>query len=268
VPKHIIEAGCDGATLCAFDAAALPKDFDAISADDPMDVMLSLQDEQRFWVGGTGEDGRYVFHIYVDEPAETLPDTTSAFVKVEADFTAFECPSGVMWICGAEYAAKNPKKGNATTPDGMSLSATDASFRLPKGRHRIKITSIDYEDSPHQIRFQWHSLVLILAVLMIVLGAIGGVLSTICLIISLLGKLIQLIMGSPLLYKGWHAFPIILAIMFSGALIFFTGIKLNKFHSSLKSVVDANREYEQKRRQRPDFVIEINTVPKDSAPLA
>lgn len=39
--RHIIEAGCDGATLCFFDPAALPADFDAQVKEDCVALMGS-----------------------------------------------------------------------------------------------------------------------------------------------------------------------------------------------------------------------------------
>ena len=68
--KHIVEASCDGATLCAFDPAALPTNFDQIVSDDPAGLMEKLQSEGKFWFSETGADGRFVFHIFVNEPAQ------------------------------------------------------------------------------------------------------------------------------------------------------------------------------------------------------
>src|SRR5437667_2283717 len=47
--RHIIETGTDGATLCFFDPAALPADFDQRLADDPVSAFEELQKEGRFW---------------------------------------------------------------------------------------------------------------------------------------------------------------------------------------------------------------------------
>ena len=90
----VVEAGCDGATLCAFDPAALPADFDRLVCDDPVAVTTRLQSEGRFWIGETGADGRFVFEVYVDEPVQTMAAGTR--FKLEAQFPEFACPSGTI----------------------------------------------------------------------------------------------------------------------------------------------------------------------------
>lgn len=41
--KYIMEAGCDGATLCFFDPAALPANFDVQVKDEAVELMAQLQ---------------------------------------------------------------------------------------------------------------------------------------------------------------------------------------------------------------------------------
>ena len=79
-----------------------------------MDSMQAWQAESRFWLGGTEGDGRYIFHVHVNEP---LPEPVPGSLHtLDAQFERFRCPSGVLWFCGAEYAARDPVAGSKATP--------------------------------------------------------------------------------------------------------------------------------------------------------
>jgi hypothetical protein len=61
--------------------------------------MQAWQAESRFWLGGTEGDGRYIFHVHVNEP---LPEPVPGSLHtLNAQFERFRCPSGVLWFCGA-----------------------------------------------------------------------------------------------------------------------------------------------------------------------
>ena len=110
--KHVIEAGTDGAAIAAFDAAALPADFDQRAGDDPADLMEMLQAQGCMWSGGTGGDGSHIVHILIDEQSSTLEQSQPAWRG------PINLPSGRLWVCGAEYVANQPDKGSAFTPKG------------------------------------------------------------------------------------------------------------------------------------------------------
>jgi hypothetical protein len=143
--KYIIETGCDGATLCFFDPAALPVDFDALVVDDPVGLMEQLQQQQKFWFGGSGGDGGYIFHVYIDEqpPLSLLSKATSV-----DSFDAFSIPSGRLCICGAEYAANDPMAGSSFTPTGglARYSGMGGIVELDAGYYALELFAVEWSD--------------------------------------------------------------------------------------------------------------------------
>lgn len=109
-----IEAGTDGGSVCCFDPAALPPDFDQRSEEDPMAAIEQLASEGKFWWRGDG-DGGYLIAFYVGEepPPEML-----AGAEESDDIRRFHIPGGKLVACGVEYAASDPFKGNGLTPKG------------------------------------------------------------------------------------------------------------------------------------------------------
>jgi hypothetical protein len=254
--KFIVEAGCDGAMVCAFDAEALPSDFDDSIEHDPLDVMLQLQKEGRFWIGGTGGDGSFIFHIYVDEQAvhESLGNSV-----IEEQLIA--CPSGKLWICGAEYAANDPRKGSAFTPKG-GLDAYEMGeyIEIPKGTHSLRVTLMDNEDHKLNHPFHWSMIAEILCVMCLLIGGIGAFFSALSFTFGSLAKLFQWIVGSPLFEKGWHALPVIGGICVASIAVLLLGIFIFKLIGNMKSVIAHRAAYNEARRQIPDYIFEIKTV--------
>jgi hypothetical protein len=143
--KYIIEAGCDGATLCFFDPAALPADFDVQVKEETVELMEQLQTQQVLWFSETGGDGGYIFHVYVDEDAP--PSLHSKATSVDS-FDAFSIPSGRLCICGAEYAANNPLVGSTFTPKGGldEYSGMGGIVELAAGDYRLELLEIEWSN--------------------------------------------------------------------------------------------------------------------------
>lgn len=110
--RHVIETGTDGATLCFFDPAALPDDFDEQVKSGPIEVFEELTAAGRFWWTSTGGDGGFLFHFYMDEP---VPERIAERAQDRYEIR-IALPSGQLWACGAEYAAKDPRRGSSATP--------------------------------------------------------------------------------------------------------------------------------------------------------
>jgi hypothetical protein len=89
------EIGCKKDSLCIFDTAALPTDFDVRAGQNPVALMNTLQDEGRFWCDDALSSGDYVCHVYVDEPL-TLDAATKSRILSWSDPSLIECPSGDM----------------------------------------------------------------------------------------------------------------------------------------------------------------------------
>jgi hypothetical protein len=60
--RHIIEAGTDGGSVCFFDPAALPEDFDMRVPNEAGEIIDTLATQGRMWWGGDG-DGGYLMHL-------------------------------------------------------------------------------------------------------------------------------------------------------------------------------------------------------------
>ena len=262
--RHVIETGCDGATLCAFDPAALPDDADALLEEDPMDYMERWQADGRFWAGGTGEDGRYIFHVHVDEPLpEPEPGTTRT---LEAQFERFACPSGALWLCGAEYAARDPIVGSEATPSGGlgRYPSQGGHVALPPGEHRLSIYRVERPEPGvvevlQEMAKSAKPAELLVAASMVlwILGGLASLGSALVLVVSLPIKLWQWATDNPLFEKGWHVFPITLAILGAGV----AAIALGRWCDVRYRCSATRQDKDAQRLGRADYVVGVETKP-------
>lgn len=267
--RHIIETGCDGATLCAFDPAALPHDADALLEDDPMGSMEGWQAEGRFWVGGTGSDGGYVFHVHVDEALpEPEPGTTRT---LEAQIDRFVCPSGHLWFCGAEYAARDPLLGSGATPTGGlgRYPSQGGQVQLPAGTHALSVYRVERPE-PTDIealrtlskdmrgmtkRIRPADALLAASMVLWLLGGLAALGSGLVLLVSLPIKLFQWATDNPLFDKGWHVFPVALAILMGGL----AAIALGRWCDLRHRRSPRAAEDKAQRLASADYIVRIET---------
>lgn len=134
--KHVIETGTDAASVCLFDPAALPPDFDERARQESFETFERLDREGALWWSNTGGDGGHLFHVYVDEP---VPDDVRAHLHDCQKRAGLRVPSGTLWACGAEYAARDPEHGSASTPKGglARYSHMGGSCRLEPGNYAL-----------------------------------------------------------------------------------------------------------------------------------
>jgi hypothetical protein len=264
--RYIIETGCDGATLCAFDPEALPDDADALLLDDPMGYMERWQSEGRFWVGGTGSDGSFVFHVHVDEPLPEAEAGTSR--ELEAKFERFACPSGELWFCGAEYAARDPNAGSEGTPDGGldNYPSQGGHITLAPGSYGVRIYRVERPE-PSDLEALKEigkigknarpaDLLVIASMVFWLLGALATFGAAIMLIISLPLKFYQWVTDNPLFHKGWHAFPVAIAFLVGGL----ASIGLGRW-CDLRYRRSAGAKADNAARlARADYVVEISSL--------
>lgn len=250
--KHVIEAGTDGATLCAFDPAALPADFDDRVAADTIGLLEALQSEGRLWFGGTGGDGSHIVHVIVGERPEALKSERPAFSGT------IELPSGKLWVCGAEYMANDPLQGSAATPTGgLGHYDMGGCVEMAPGRYTLHAFEIDNDDDDvdainKMTPVRWLQ---VLPMVLFGLGAIATLFAGAALLISLFIKLIQTLLGSPLAGKGWHALPVMLAFVGGGIAAMgaarFIGHRLER----LPAVIRDDAAYKAARMAHPDVVL-------------
>ena len=262
--RHIIDTGCDGATVCAFDPAALPPDADERLLDAAMDSMQAWQAESRFWVGGTEGDGRFVFHVHVNAPLpEPEPGSTHT---LDAQFERFRCPSGVLWFCGAEYAARDPVAGSEATPAGGlgRYSTQGGHIGLPPGEHAISIYRVERPETddaaalPELARAaRGIDLRVVASMLLWPTGGLAIVLAAFVLIVSLPVKLFQWATGNPLFREGWHVYPITMAVLIAGIAAIGAGRWFDvRYRRSARGMEDEARELE-----RADYVVGVTVRP-------
>ncbi|MHB2167409.1 hypothetical protein [Alsobacter sp. R-9] len=222
--KHVIKAGTDGATLCAFDTAALPPDIDERIGDDPAGMMEALQAEGRLWFGGTGGDGMHVVHVLVDESPSPEPAAHAVRTVGEIDI-----PGGRLWVCGAEYLALEPRRGSAFTPGGgLGRYRMGRSVKVPKGRYALETIFPRGIDGPSRpvTRAQW---LMTVPVVMVMLGAVAAVILGFVTLVLLGISAWQYATGSPLAGRTWNQIWIIPGLALAGAGVSLAGLKLGNW---------------------------------------
>jgi len=186
--RQIMEAGTDGGSICFFDPAALPGDFDQQMSVSPGAAYDDLATNGRFWWGGDG-DGGYIVHFYVDEK---LPEEIARFGKEHDSADRFAIPSGTIWCCGVEYAARDPLIGYETAPTGglRRFPHMGGKFQIAPGGYSLKVLEMVWPKGyvPAQVRARVGSgayrLAAALDILCVVL-LVGGTLALIGLLFSL-----------------------------------------------------------------------------------
>lgn len=229
-----------------------------------MDSMQAWQAESRFWLGGTEGDGRYIFHVHVNEP---LPEPVPGSLHtLDAQFERFRCPSGVLWFCGAEYAARDPVAGSKATPTGGlgRYSTQGGCISLPPGEHAIGIYRVERPEagdaaaSPQPARAaRGIDLRMVASMLLWLTGWLAVVLAAFALVVSLPVKLFQWATGSPLFKEGWHLYPITMAVLIAGIAAVGAGRWLDlRYRRSPRGM-----EHEAQQLERADFVVSVTLLP-------
>lgn len=241
--------------LCGFDPAALPDDFDATLADDPMGRMAALQAAQRCWTTETGGDGEYLIDVRVDEPA--IRRRAGVRRTLVAEFAAFACPSGRLWLCGAEYAARDPVAGSTNTPtNGLgAYPHMGASVAMPPGRHRMTVWRLAWSDTTAS-SLPTRPLARV-AVGMMASGGIIALSMTLALVLGLLAKVAQAIgLSGP---TGWRGIQIVAALASVGAAIAGAGSWLSAWQRDTTGGRADAEAAAARRVAQPNYLVEIHT---------
>jgi hypothetical protein len=252
--QHTVTVGTDAATLAAFDAAALPADFDArFEAGDPSGLLTELQAAGRMWVGGTGCDGTHVVRVVVDEEPQGLAS------RAPAHSGRLAVPSGALWVCGAEYVASDPLRGSAATPKG-GLRQWDMGARIdvPAGDYDLAVHELapDDDDAPKP-PLRAVQVLQAIPVLLALLGAIAGVAATLALVVTLPWKLVQWATDDPRAEVGWHVVPFMLGAAAVGAAMVWFGLAASRRMARLPAVARADAAAAAARAEHPDVVLAL-----------
>lgn len=133
--RHIVEAGTDAAGVALFDPVALPEDFDSRVHDDPVGLFEKLQADGQAWYSETGGDGRYLLHVYVDEP---VPARLQEHLHEPVIIERFAVPSGRLYFTGSEYAFRQDDRFLKQYPH------MGAAVDVPPGEYRLTIARAGY----------------------------------------------------------------------------------------------------------------------------
>lgn len=258
--RHVVEAGCDGATLCAFDAAALPADFDALVEQDPLGLMEDLQRQGRLWFSETAGDGNYVFHVHVDEAMPALPASSKVRRTLHAEFPVFAVPSGTLWLCGAEYTSRDPVSGSTFTPGGGlgRYSHMGGAVRLAPGSHRVRIHQQDWTDEEAPLVASptlRERLLAVSATMLWVLGVLCASLAGLYLVIMVVLGLYHQVTSRPS-PGGWLGVLMGIALFVAGL----GALRLGALCDRQYRRTDAWLAREAARLEKADFIVEITTA--------
>lgn len=250
---QVVEAWTDGATLCVFDPAALPSDFDNVVGDDPVGLMEKLQAEGKLWFGGSGGDGQFVCHAYIDEE---LPSDLQ--VVAVSRVPAMSFPFGRVFIAGAEYAANDPTLGSPFTPKGGlgPQAESVSSITVKPGTYQFAIYEVSEDASKGKQSFHPSVLLAVLSGLFFVVGAISAVAGALITVLFFVIKIVQIVLSNPLAYERWNVLYVALAFAVGGAALFGLGVLLNRWYNASPS----GKAQVEERLKHPDYVLELRSA--------
>ena len=129
-----------------FDPAALPGDFDRRLKEDNDATFKAAANDGRLWVQDTGADGGYLFHFYVDED---VPARIQKYTEEPKTVDCFHIPSGTLWACGAEYAARDPLEAGLER-----FSHMGGKFELPPGDYALTAWRTEWPEGMEEREMQ------------------------------------------------------------------------------------------------------------------
>jgi hypothetical protein len=265
VTKYQFEAGTAGTSVCAFDPAALPADFDGRIADDPDALMDALKADGCLWWEDTGGDCGYVFHVHVNEDA-SIDHAVHGRMVNDVTLSSFPVPSGRLWFCGAEFAASDPLKGNRFTPKGglKKHKGMGTCIELTPGLYSLRIRRFDTTDFDPEISGakDWANQALNLAVAVVGIAFLVMLFSG----IGLLGAALDLLGSRMSPDLGCEApgtlsdLMLPAAVLAASVVIGGAGVLIVTILGKTESVTARKAREDAARLARPDYVVEIHTA--------
>jgi hypothetical protein len=158
VMKHVIEAGTDVAWLLLFDPKALPADFDAVFAEDPTELLDRLQEEGRLFHVGTGADGAYLLHAFVEEEVDEklLPHLRDSKCS-----DSFEVAGESVYFTGAECGFREDDLVLKTYPNlGGSFPVRNGTYHVKLFRTEYPGTLVDkvFQERVTSLQYRWRQI--------------------------------------------------------------------------------------------------------------
>jgi len=122
-------------SVCIFDPAGLPSDFDRrVQGDEQLDHVSELISQGRFIWQTPGEID-FLIHVYVDEdPPEWMAPPGEEFDSG----SDLHVPSGVIRVCSLEDLAEASKAGHpASSLQDADKACPGGTIELPRGRYHV-----------------------------------------------------------------------------------------------------------------------------------
>ncbi|NDC57664.1 MAG: hypothetical protein EBZ50_02305 [Alphaproteobacteria bacterium] len=250
--KHVIKAGTDGAMLCAFDPAALPADIDAALGDDPVGAMTALATAGRLWFGDADGDGAFGVHVIIDDAGESD--------AAPRDAQSLYIPSGELWVCGAEYLARDPRIGHAFTPKG-GLGRYDMGRRidLAPGRYALHVSALDAREAGARAMTSAHWLQAA-PMLMVLLGGFAAVVLGLASLAIVAITAVRVLSGDPNAAANVGKLWGLPAAALAGAGLALIGDRIGKSVAASPAVARANASADADKMANPDFIFRLQRI--------
>ena len=145
--KQLAIATTEAGTLCLFDPAALPDDIRANSYASNLDYLQALSRRGALHLVATGGEGRFLLHVYVDEP---MPVDLAAQAVERSMLAAFPAPSGRVVVAGAEELSPDVATRLSRPP------APGPTIEIPPGMYAVTIYRTAFGDDLRAARLAEH----------------------------------------------------------------------------------------------------------------
>jgi hypothetical protein len=145
--KQLAIAATEAGTLCLFDPAALPDDIRAHAYASNLDYLQALSRRGALHLVATGGEGRFLLHVYVDEP---MPVDLAAQAVERSMLAAFPVPSGRVVVAGAEELSPDVATRLSRPP------APGPTIEIPPGMYAVTLYRTAFGDDLRAARLAEH----------------------------------------------------------------------------------------------------------------
>jgi hypothetical protein len=262
--KFEFQVSCENLALCVFDNTALPNDFDTLIGVDPIAYRDLLQDKGKIWIDELAQEGQFVCHVYVDEHLDVSTKLKSRILNW-SEPTMIDCSGGNLWICGAEYLAKEPRIGSEFTPKGgLPKRQKGKHLRLRRGVHSLCVIRLEKEAQKAEFlsNLSWIEATNIILIMLTIATVFTLLISAIAFVPSFVAAIIEAITGQE--YCECRPARLTLSqqfgILLGCALMTGLAISISNAFGRLRSVRDQAKIARKKQLASPDFIFDIKTA--------
>jgi hypothetical protein len=264
--QHVCHAAVDGSELAAEGAAALPFDCDARGIVDRAGLLASLCDGGRHRFGSEAAEGARCVRIVVDEE----PPGVSG--RSPAHRGRIAVPAGGLRVGRTEHVAADDLRGREPAIAGDRIV-------LPPGDYDLDVYEFEHDPArvdgsvlgarqgalPTSRMRSAEPLLYVGLTLLIALGTVAALAAMLALAGSLVAKLVQWSVDSPLVRQGWRAMPWLLVVACGGVAAAWCGVVLGRRVPRRPADVCGNAADASRRTARPGLVLALRRRDQGSA---